>query len=320
MPFREHCAIAQLCSPAWAQQGERKLKLNLKSLFRIYLLPGILPDPFLQIIGRGYWNSRHSERTVSLGQERMLQRSQVCSELHKELDESTFFSVSFQLSWHVLLYALWDLIPSVHPAGSGWLSSKVLTTSPPRRGEWAPPLSNRPTVKTRRVVGKLTAVWWTFSWKPFYFAALTEEFLFSWERHKTKTVHFSLERSRNHLSAKSFPASTWKSSTIKLFDTGSQQLLNLCKEDQLYTHAHTCEQTHWGRCTVKPIKKKQTAWKIASARVSAIPGMRASREEAPHKQQVAYFIFLSMAFLLVLRTLSLHLMGCYWKDVLNKVL
>lgn len=119
------------------------------------------------------------------------------------------------------------------------LSSKVLSTSPPGRGEGVLPLSNIPTVKTRRVVGKLRAVWWTLSCKPFYFPALMEEFLFSWDRHKAKAVHFYLERSRNHLSAMSFPASTVKSSTIKLFDTGSQQLLNLFARKTDSTHMHT---------------------------------------------------------------------------------
>lgn len=95
-------------------------------------------------------------------------------------------------------------------------------------------------------------------------------------RHKTKAVHFYLERSRNHLSAMSLPTSTVKSSTINPFSTGNQGLLNLFARKIGSTHTHICtdslremhNQTHQG---------KPDSMENATVRASSIPGMRASR-------------------------------------------
>lgn len=59
------------------------------------------------------------------------------------------------------------------------------------------------------------------------------------DTHKTKAVHFHSDRSRKHLSAVSFPASTVKSSTIELFTQGGQQLLNLSAWKTGFTYSHT---------------------------------------------------------------------------------
>lgn len=57
-----------------------------------------------------------------------------------------------------------------------------LSTSQTWRGEGVLPLSSIHTFKTRTTLGKIRAVWWIFACKTFYFPALMEEFLFSWER------------------------------------------------------------------------------------------------------------------------------------------
>lgn len=78
------------------------------------------------------------------------------------------------------------------------------------------------------------------------------------ETHKTKAVHFHMERSRNHLSAMSFPASAVQSSTTKLCHRRPTASYPVCKGYQLYILSHM--QTG-GYCQIHQ-GQRGTAWKM----------------------------------------------------------
>lgn len=99
--------------------------------------------------------------------------------------------------------------------------------------------------------------------------------------HKTKAVHFHLERNRNHLSAVSFPASTVKSSIAELFATGDQQLLNPLarKIGSTYAHAHvdgyTTEGDVLSGASEHPSGAKSDSMENASVSAFPVSGMKA---------------------------------------------
>lgn len=123
----------------------------------------------------------------------------------------------------------------------------------------------------QRVVGKLRAVLWIFSCKSFYFAALMGEFLFSWGDTKQK-LSTSIWREAEIICQQCpFPPVQWKAAPSILSAQETKGYLT-CLQGRLALHTHTYAQTHWGRCTIKPIKENQTAWKMLLSGLPAFLG------------------------------------------------